>query len=88
MIGPSGHHLINIRPERQYLLPAIAGPIQFDGNEGRVLDLYAAALSRRLQPPGAVRFSPEDAGKQAHQFLPCDWTAAVQPSTVAADQER
>ena len=59
MVRAGRHHLVDIGAEGQHLLPAIARPVELDGDERRVLDLDAAALGRRLQPeePSASRFS-------------------------------
>ena len=87
MLRTGGDHLIDIGAERQHLLPTIAGPVEFDGDERRVLDLDAAALGRGFQPERAVRLALQHAGEQADQLLARDRTAAIQPGAVAPDQE-
>ena len=88
MIGTGGDDLVGVGTERQRLLPAVAAPVQFHRDEGRVLDLDAAAFGGGLQPPVAVGVAPQHRGEQTDQFLPLDRRAAIQPGAVAANEER
>src|SRR5689334_21583227 len=88
MVRASSHHLIDIGTERQRLMTAITHPVEFDGDKWRIFDLNTASLGRCLKQEAIVVAAFQDAGEQAHQFLPLNRAAAIQPCAVTFNEER
>jgi hypothetical protein len=89
VVGAGGDDLIDVGAEGQALVLAAAAafPVHLHGHPGRVLHLDAAALDRGFEPVGALGVALEHAAEQAHELLPADRTAAVEPGAVALDEE-
>lgn len=87
VFGSGGDALVGVGAEAQGLGFAMAGPVEFYGDEGGVLDVDKAAFGGGFQQVFAVFIAFEDGGEQADHGFAGDRRTAIQPGAVAFNQE-
>src|SRR6516164_10771816 len=85
MVRSCRHNVVQIGPEYQLLLAAIALEGQRHRKEGDVLDLNAAAFGRGDEPIGAVLLTAQHGGKQLDEFYPADRRSSIEPRSITGD---
>ena len=76
---------VEISPEDQLLVAAVAFDRQRYPEEGDVLDLDMAALGRGNEPITAIRFTAQDGGEELDERQAADGRPTIRPSAVASD---